>query len=994
MDLFIDTACGSNQAKFVREALNDVRLNGKKSGKSSREIAAAFREHVELVESLRKDLKQSKSREKALVDQFTRKIEQLQRDSGLLPASFQVLASNTSFDGNDMPMDEMAETARMERSLRTIENIQQKSILEEYQKEMNTKMASLEEQTRNELLEKDKEIDRLKRVLAHRNRSEGVISHDESFKARGNITPGISFINDESFDSVPGLQSSLNQTSYSSSSTDDFVESISPLQRLRSRSNASSPTNAMIDWRKLSSILTASIVQSSKEDEINLSHEERKFVDFIKSLVDQLQETQIDVIESLKTELEMTNEELHKGEKKIGETERVLNEKDAEILDLKKILEQTNDRLQNNFNLEGYMKMVSSRQKDNAEECKELKEKLRIIEEERDGLIASNAETEESIFAVQRVLADLSAENEEMKEKFESQIKALSDENILLKNRQDGSSSMSNAGSVWVEENELISLRAKASEVDEMKKKLEVTETAYVKSKSTLEANESVIESLQDQLCQLSADEMLVTDLKEEIKQFRSMNDSLKKENKELKATSTSTEISERDNLIDELKREKDKLDIKVTEMKTELDKAYDSSDANEVLVAAKVAHAREQKLEEELREMRNLLENETNSKAILKDRLESQIQEVTEQKHEVEAKLRNLRVEIIEMKEEKLAFKSRIKEAETALERTNRIMYLIQETNDSEGLNATGAISDLKAQLKEQQDLHAQLLSKGDHETCMIVESLSGKVHTIQCLLETGILGVAGNLSISKFDLNKDKSHTEYLLEQSLIFQRNENDRMQKKLKDLEAENIALVDKLGVIQSDSDFKSSTLSEKENELSKLAVNLKEAESDYISDDGSDNETEENMSKIGSDSLKELQIAKQIAEKEAKEAKENLASAKMIIASLEESNKKMNGDLRSRLHDSNNAIVSLLDQNAKYEKETQELKAQLNEMKLNEITIDLDSVGCGSTGNDDCNNSGENSQNDYIGEIDASFHDSETVDLANNTVDISLEDALA
>jgi chromosome segregation ATPase len=979
MDLFIDTACGSNQAKFVREALNDVRLNGKKSGKSSREIAAAFREHVELVESLRKDLKQSKSREKALVDQFTRKIEQLQRDSGLLPASFQVLASNTSFDGNDMPMDEMAETARMERSLRTIENIQQKSILEEYQKEMNTKMANLEEQTRNELLEKDKEIDRLKRVLAHRNRSEGMISHDESFKARGNTTPGILFINDESFDSVPGLQTSLNQTSYSSS-TDDFVESISPLQRLRSRSNASSPTNAMIDWKKLSSILTASIVQSSKEDEINLSHEERKFVDFIKSLVDQLQETQIDVIESLKTELEMTNEELNKGEKKLGETERILDEKDAEIIDLKKLLEQTNDRLQNNFNLEGYMKMVSSGQKNDAEESKELKEKLRIIEEERDGLLASNAETEESIFAIQRVLADLSTENEEMKEKFESQIKALSDENIRLKNRQDGSSSMSNAGKVSVEENELISLSAKASEVDEMKKKLEVTESS--------------IESLQDQLRLLSADEMLVTDLKEEIMQLRSMNDCLKKENEELKATCASNGISERDNLIDELKREKDELDIKVAEMKKELDKAFDSSDANEVLAAAKYAHAREQKLEEELREMRNLLDNETSSKAILKDKLESQFQEVTEQKHEVEAKLRNLRVEIIEMKEEKLAFKSRIKEAETALERTNRIMYLIQETNDSEGFNATGAISDLKYQLKEQQDLLAQLLSKGDHETCMIAQSLSGKVHTIQCLLETGIVGVAGNLSISKFDLNKDKSHTEYLLEQSLIFQRNENDRMQKKMKDLEAENVALVDQLGVIQSDSDFKSRKLSEKENELSKLAVKLKEAESDYISDDGSDNETEENTSKIGIDSLKELQTAKLFAEKEAKEAKENLANAKMIIASLEESNKKMNGDLRSRLNDSNAAIVSLLDQNAKYEKETQELKAQLNEMKLNERTIDLDSVDCGSTGNNDCNNSGENSQNDYIGEIDASFHDSETVDLENKMIDISLQDALA
>lgn len=988
MDLFIDTACGSDQSKFVREALNDVKLNGKRSGKSSREIAAAYKEHVELVESLQKDLKQSKSREKALVEQFTRKIEQLQRDSGLLPASFQVLASKTSFDANDMPMDEMAETARMERSLRTIENIQQRSMLEEYQKEMTTKLAKLEEQTRNELREKDMEIDRLKRVLVHRNRSEGMVPNEESHNTKGNATPGILSISDDSFDSVPGMQSSLNQTS-DSSSIDDFVESLSPLQRLRSRSNASSPANTMIDWRKLSNILTASIVQNSKEDEINLSQEERKFVDFIKSLVNQLQESQIDVIESLKNELEMTSDELHKGEKKISETERILDEKDAEILDLKKILAETNDRLQNNSNLEGYLKMVSSGKKNNIEEYKELSEKLSNLEEERDNLLASNSEYEESITAIQRVLADLSAESEEMKQSFESQIKMLTDENVLLKKKdRDVSSSMSNAGSVWIKENELIALRAKASEVDEMQKTLEATETLNQKNLVTLDANASLIQKLQEQLRQLNADEMLVTDLKLEVEQLRSMNGCLEKENEKLKDTSTLTEIYERDTLIDDLKRENDELSGKISEMGKELEKGFDSSTANEVLTAAKVAHAREQKLEEELREIRKLLENAISSKSALKDRLENQIQELTQQKLDAESKLRNLRVEIIDMKEEKLAFKTRIKEAETSLERANRIMYLIQETSDSEGLNTSGAISDLKAQLKEQQDLHSQLLSTGDHETCMIVQSLRGKVHTIQCLLETGILGVAGNLPIGKFDLSEDKSHTEYLLEQSLICQRAENDRIKKRMKDLEAEINTLTEQLVVLKSELDLKSERLAEKENELSKLVKRLKDVESGYISD-GSDDEHEENVPKSDSDHLKELRAAKESAEKEAKEARENLANAKMIIASLEESNKKMNGDLRSRLHDSNAAIVSLLDQNAKYEQETQELKARLS----NQLTMDPELVEDDSDMNTECNILGNNNKNDYIGDIDASFHDSD-VDEMNEEINISLEDALA
>jgi hypothetical protein len=992
MDLFIDTACGSDQAKFVRQALNDVKLNGKKSGKSSREIAAAYKEHVELIESLRKDLKQSKSREKALVEQFTRKIEQLQRDSGLLPASFQVLATNTSFDGNDMPMDEMAETARMERSLRTIENIQQKSMLDEIQKEMSAKIAKLEEQTRNEIREKDMEIDRLKRVLVHRNRSEGMMPHEDSHNRKSNIAPGILSISDDSFESVPGMQSSLNQTS-DSSSIDEFVQSISPLQRLRSRSSTSSPTHTMIDWKKLSAILTGSIVQNTHENEMDLSQEERKAMDLIHSLVDQLQETQIEVIESLKNELEMTSEELHKGEKKLGE---ILEEKDAEILDLKNVLDQTNDRLQKTCNLEGYLKMVSSGQKNTIEEYNELTERLRSLEEERDSLLATNAENEESISAIQRVLAALSAENEDMKQDYEAQIKTLTNENDLLKNRHDDSLSLSKIGNVLIEEHELTTLRAKASEVDEMKKKLDTAETANEDSRSTLEANASLIQNLQEQLRQLCADEMLITDQKNELEKLRSINVHLKQQNEELQVLSTSEEVSERENVIAELKREKDELHAKIIEMEKELDKAFDSSTANEVLTAAKYAHAREQKLEEELREIRKLLENAISSKSALKERLENQIQEVNKQKLEAESKLRNLRVEIIDMKEDKLTLKTKIKEAETSLERATRIMNLIQETSDSEGLMATGAIADLKAQLKEQQELLTQLLSKGDHDTCILVQRLSGKVHTIQCLLETGILGVAGNVAITKFDLSEDKTHKEYLLEQSLIFQRNENQRMLKKMNDLEAEIGTLTDQVFMLKSELELKSDKVSEKEEELSRLVLRLKEAESGYISDDGSDgsdDENEDNASKIDSDYLKELKSSKELAEKEAKEARENLANAKMIISSLEESNKKMNADLRSRLHDSNAAIVSLLDQNAKYEQEIQKLKAQQVGTASNQTIMNLDENDSDDFVNNGRNDAeGDNNDNDYIGDIDASFHDSD-VDLEKEEIEFASDDAL-
>ena len=152
--------------------------------------------------------------------------------------------------------------------------------------------------------------------------------------------------------------------------------------------------------------------------------------------------------------------------------------------------------------------MVSSGQKNTIEEYNELTERLRSLEEERDSLLATNAENEESISAIQRVLADLSAENEDMKQDYEAQIKTLTNENDLLKNRHDDSLSLSKIGNVLIEEHELTTLRAKASEVDEMKKKLDTAETANEDSRSTLEANASLIQNLQEQLRQLCADEM------------------------------------------------------------------------------------------------------------------------------------------------------------------------------------------------------------------------------------------------------------------------------------------------------------------------------------------------------------------------------------------------------------------------------------------------------------------------------------------------------
>lgn len=86
-------------------------------------------------------------------------------------------------------------------------------------------------------------------------------------------------------------------------------------------------------------------------------------------------------------------------------------------------------------------------------------------------------------------------------------------------------------------------------------------------------------------------------------------------------------------------------------------------------------------------------------------------------------------------------------------------------------------------------------------------------------------------------------------------------------------------------------------------------------------------------------VEEILLAKDKAEKEAKDNAERLANAKVIISSLEQSNKTMTEDLKSRWHDSNAAIVSLLDQSGKHEKETEELKSNIDKLKIEKTAVE-------------------------------------------------------
>jgi len=69
-----------------------------------------------------------------------------------------------------------------------------------------------------------------------------------------------------------------------------------------------------------------------------------------------------------------------------------------------------------------------------------------------------------------------------------------------------------------------------------------------------------------------------------------------------------------------------------------------------------------------------------------------------------------------------------------------------------------------------------------------------------------------------------------------------------------------------------------------------------------------------------------------AKKQLKMEKESLANAKLIISSLEKANKTMMEDLRSRLHNSNTAMASLLQKSVGSEEKTRQLRSDFERLK--------------------------------------------------------------
>ena len=219
------------------------------------------------------------------------------------------------------------------------------------------------------------------------------------------------------------------------------------------------------------------------------------------------------------------------------------------------------------------------------------------------------------------------------------------------------------------------------------------------------------------------------------------------------------------------------------------------------------------------------------------------------------------------------------------------------------------------------------------------------------------------------------EKNAALHNLDDQLNLQKEESNRLRQELEKARDEfRQALSESQFEIQrltDDFTMANEQLTKKEKELSVLKESLNEPSTGYISDDDDFDDDEddgvtgivptdaaelqatisaeaENLQlllkqaqQVGSSSTsttnerlkaleEEVRLQQDLAAKQLKEKDDALANAKMIISSLEQSNKSMLEDLRNRLHDSNTAIVSLLSKNQNLEGEVKDLKTRREE----------------------------------------------------------------
>jgi len=530
-------------------------------------------------------------------------------------------------------------------------------------------------------------------------------------------------------------------------------------------------------------------------------------------------------------------------------------------------------------------------------------EDLMNIEDLKQNLLNVNSKSDSEIEGLKKQREELEHENNSLKTKSAQMEKDLSD----LKNGMD-------------------SISNNAKETKERLNKLRSINKEY---KETIESNENMLAIIKKdkRACDIITYE----------KRIRALT----KDKKSLQATID--DIMDKGEHVDALQEEVEMLRLQV-------------SQAKEILETAKGSHARELDLEEQLSEIETSLDEALQSKSLLE-------KELKQKETLLKSKESSDKESLHKLEEKNTLLIDEIKQLKGELNNLRE-----NGLKNEEIILLVAASKDVKIKLEEQKMLHSDLQKNINKDNKVAIDKLKDLLLNIQdSLTKLDIFESLGNVESIMKSYQKGGSGLDIVgkirrLEESLSMKTRENEKVKSKLREIETKNeedaVLLKSEISQLKIQCTRNSETLAKKNEELRVLQESLKEPSLGYISGDDSDSETDGSVSSnnIGSDfsssdskdrnssvphnvdvnslnhDINKILREKKEAEKQAKANAESLANAKMIISSLEESNKTMTADLRARLHDSNQAIFALLEQGKLHEKNLAESKQEIERLK--------------------------------------------------------------
>lgn len=379
-------------------------------------------------------------------------------------------------------------------------------------------------------------------------------------------------------------------------------------------------------------------------------------------------------------------------------------------------------------------------------------------------------------------------------------------------------------------------------------------------------------------------------------------------------------------------------------------------------------------------------LENANGSMAVdLRAKLkmkEEELVSVQKESEEQKRRLDSLATELRDLQKKQTDIERLESESKTQVVRQKALMGLLEKSVSGlqaasaihEVATATGApdksnveqiseiLTDAMVAIRTSLEISENYIDEFDDETTVAftdAEVSSEVGRQIDAIIKNDREAIADNI---KNELDQKRVAVRRLEE--ALQKQNEEIRRLRRERSVSGDSQELVEEIQTLRERCSANMELLAKKDRELSVLrsTLNVDDADGGYISDDASEGDDENptvsskaanvfaseksealatllaaggSMPEVNAGLKNEFMKAleeKKRTEKELKAERDSLANAKLIISSLEKANKSMMEDLRSRLQDSNTAISSLLDQSSAHQKNSNSLREEVERLK--------------------------------------------------------------